>query len=135
MSYHPRIECKDVASFQTTRSINSRLWLVNNDDLEEAILGYAARYATRYEVKIYALTIEGNHIQKVAIFPKANRAHFMRDFNSAVARAVARFQDNYPGGPLWARRYSAEYLVASPDIEDRFFYTVLQPVTDVPPVS
>lgn len=130
MSYHPRIECRDVASFQTTRSRNSQLWLVNNDELEGAILGYAARYATRYEVKIYALSIEGNHIQKVALFPKANRAHFMRDFNSSVARAVSRYQANYPGGPLWRRRYSAEYLPASADIEDRFFYTVLQPVND-----
>jgi hypothetical protein len=130
MSYHPRIECSDLASFQTTRSRNSQLWFVNNEELEDAILGYAARYATRYKVKMYALAIEGNHIQKVASFPKANRAHFMRDFNSAVARAVARFQQNYPGGPLWHRRYSAEYLVASPDIEDRFFYTVLQPVND-----
>ena len=130
MSYHPRIECQDVASFQTTRARNSELWFVNNRDLEEAILGYAARYATRYEVKIYALAIEGNHIQKVAHFPKANRAHFMRDFNSAAARSVARFQANYPGGSLWARRYSAEYLPGDGDIEDRFFYTVLQPVND-----
>jgi hypothetical protein len=79
---------------------------------------------------MYALAIEGNHIHKVAIFPKANRAHYMRDFNSAVARAVARFQQDYPGGPFWHRRYSAEYLVGFPDIEDRFFYTVLQPVND-----
>ncbi|MEY4668951.1 MAG: hypothetical protein RL518_1650 [Pseudomonadota bacterium] len=130
MSYHPRIECKDVASFQTTRTRNSELWFVNNSPLEEAILGYAARYATRYEAKIFALAIEGNHIQKVAVFPKANRASFMRDFNSAVARAVPRYQAHYPGGPLWRRRYSAEYLVGDPDIEDRFFYTVLQPVND-----
>jgi hypothetical protein len=103
---------------------------VNNRKLEEAILGYAARYSTRYEVKIYALAIEGNHIQKVAHFPKANRAHFMRDFNSSVARAVPRFQPNYPGGGVWARRYSAEYLPADEDIEEWFFYTVLQPVND-----
>ena len=130
MSYHQRIECEEVASFQTTRTRNSALWFVNNPALEEAILGYAARYATRYEAKIYALAIEGNHIQKVALFPKANRAGFMRDLNSAVARAVSRYQSEYPGGPLWARRYSAEYLVGNPDIEDRFFYTVLQPVND-----
>ncbi len=130
MSYHPRIECKDVASFQTTRSRNSELWFVNNKELEEAILGYAARYATRYEVKLYALAIEGNHIQKAAGFPKANRAFFMRDFNSAVARAVPRYQRDYPGGRFWARRYSAEYMAADLDIEDRFFYTVLQPVND-----
>jgi hypothetical protein len=41
MPYHPRIECKHVASFQTTRTRGSKLWLVNNDELEEAILGYA----------------------------------------------------------------------------------------------
>jgi hypothetical protein len=130
MSYHPRIECKDVASFQTTRSRNSELWFVNNRQLEDAILGYAARYSTRYEVKLYALAIEGNHIQKVASFPNANRASFMRDFNSTVARAVPRYQTNYPGGRLWARRYSAEYMVGDPEIEDRFFYTVLQAVSD-----
>lgn len=130
MSYHPRIECQDIASFQTTRARNSELWFVNNSELEEAILGYAARYASRYEIKMYALSIEGNHIQKVAHFPKANRAHFMRDFNSSVARSVARFQAEYPGGRLWARRYSAEYLPGDADIEDRFFYTVLQPVQD-----
>ena len=65
MSYHPRIECQDVASFQTTRARNSELWFVNNPELEETILGYAARYATRYEIKMYTLAIEGNHIQKV----------------------------------------------------------------------
>jgi hypothetical protein len=130
MSYHPRIECQDVCSFQTTRTRNSALWFVNNPELEEAILGYAALYTTRHEAKLYALAIEGNHIQKAALFPKANRASFMRDFNSAVARAVPRYQSEYPGGPLWARRYSAEYLVGNLDIEDRFFYIVLQPVND-----
>jgi hypothetical protein len=54
----------------------------------------------------------------------------MRDFNSSIARAVTRYQTNYPGGGLWARRYSAEYLPGDADIEDRFFYTVLQPVND-----
>lgn len=130
MGYHQRIECEQVPSFQTTRARNSELWFVNNSELEHAILGYAARYSTRYEVKLYALAIEGNHIQKAATFPKANRAHFMRDFNSAVARAVPRYQQDYPGGRLWARRYSSEHLVDSQDLEDYFFYIVLQPVND-----
>lgn len=130
MPCHPRVECKKIASFQTTRARNSELWFVNNEGLESAILGYAARYTTRYAVKMYALAIEGNHIQQVAHFPNANRAHFMRDFNSAVARAVSRYQDGYPGGRLWARRYSGEYLPGEADIEEYFFYTVLQPVND-----
>ena len=130
MGYHPRIECKKIASFQTTRSRCSELWFINNKQLEEEILGYAAKYTCRYEVKLYALSIEGNHIQFPALFPKANRAHFMRDFNSSVARAVPRRQTQHPGGRFWARRYSAEYLPGPEDIEEQFFYTVLQPVQD-----
>jgi hypothetical protein len=98
--------------------------------LEEAILGYAAKYAQRYSVKLYALAIEGNHIQQPAHFPKENRADFMRDFNSSVARAVPRYAPEYPGGTFWGRRYSQEFLPGDPDIEKQFFYTVLQPVQD-----
>lgn len=130
MGYHPRIESTKVATFQTTRTRCSELWFVNNAALEDAILGYAARYAARYSVKLYAMAIEGNHVQFPALFPKGNRAHFMRDFNSAVARAVPRYQTAHPGGRLWARRYSAEYLPGEEDIEEQFFYTVLQPVQD-----
>ncbi len=130
MGHHPRVESRKVATFQTTRSQNSELWFVNNPALEEAILGYAAKYATRYRAKLYALAIEGNHIQFPAMFPGANRAHFMRDFNSAVARAVPRYQSDHPGGRLWGRRYSAEYLPGDEDIEEQFFYTVLQAVLD-----
>ena len=130
MGYHPRIECDKIASFQTTRSRCSELWFVNNRQLEHEILGYAAKYSERYKVKLYALSVEGNHIQFPALFPKANRAHFMRDFNSSVARAVPRYQTKHPGGRFWARRYSAEYLPGPEDIEEQFFYTVLQPVQD-----
>ena len=130
MGYHPRIECKKIATFQTTRTQRSELWFVNNTKLEEKILGFAAKYAKRYDVKLYALAIEGNHIQFPALFPKGNRAHFMRDFNSMVARTVPRYQRTYPGGKLWARRYSAEYLAGEGAIEKQFFYTVLQPVYD-----
>lgn len=130
MAYHPRIETKKIATFQTTRTRRSELWFVNNRPLERAILGYAAKYAARYSVKIYGLAIEGNHVHFPALFPKANRAHFMRDFNSAIARVVPRYQKAHPSGPLWARRYSAEYLPADEDIEEQFFYTVLQPVQD-----
>ena len=130
MAYHPRIESTKVSTFQTTRTRNSELWFINNKPLEQAILGYAAKYSNRYGVKLYGLAIEGNHIQSPARFPRANRAHFMRDFNSSVARAVPRYQTHYPGGRLWHRRYSAEYLPGSEDIEEQFFYTVLQAVQD-----
>lgn len=130
MGYHPRIESTKIATFQTTRSRCSELWFVNNNKLEQAILGYLAKYRARYGVHLYAFAIEGNHIQFPALFPNANRAHFMRDLNSSIARAVPRYQRAHPGGKFWARRYSAEYLPASDDIEEQFFYTVLQTVQD-----
>ena len=37
MGYHPRIECKKVTTFQTTRSRCSELWFVNNKELEHEI--------------------------------------------------------------------------------------------------
>ena len=128
MGYQPRIETKKIPSFQTTRTRCSELWFVNNRELEHAILGYAAKYRKRYGVKLYAFAIEGNHIQFPALFPKANRAHFMRDLNSSIARAVPRYQKGHGGGRFWGRRYSVEYLPADADVEEQFFYTVLQPV-------
>ena len=136
MGYHPRIEDKDLTNLLTSRSIQSRLWFINNAPLSEAILSFAAKYSVRYGVKLYALSIEGNHIHGPALFPNENRADFMRDFNSSIARAVPRYT-NHGGGKFWGRRYSNEFLPNGDAIEKYFFYTVLQPVQDglVPKIS
>ncbi|WKZ56827.1 MAG: transposase [Bdellovibrionota bacterium] len=130
MPHHPRIESVDIASFVTTKSRNAELWFVNNPELEQYILGYAAKYTQTYGVQLYALAIEGNHKHLAAHFPRANRSSFMRDLNSNVARAVARHTPEYPGGTFWGRRYSGEFLPGPADIEEYFFYIVLQPVED-----
>ena len=130
MGYHPRIESREVASFCTIRSRNSRLWLIRNPALEEAILGYLAKYGARYGVELYAFAIEGNHLHSLARYPGANRAAFKRDLNSSVARAVPRYVKDYEGGRFWGCRYSSEFVPAAQDIEERFFYTVLQVVQD-----
>ncbi|MDC0357269.1 hypothetical protein OAO01_00505 [Oligoflexia bacterium] len=130
MGYHPRVETKSITTLQTTRCRNSELWFINNPKLTEEILGNAAKCQKRYGVSLYALAIEGNHIHFPALFHKGRRADFMRDYNSAVARAVARNVTNYPGGSLFARRYSAEFVPGNESVEDKFFYTVLQPVQD-----
>jgi len=106
------------------------MWFANNTPVEKAVLGYAAKYAIRHGVKLFALAIEGSHIQLPALFPNSNRADFMRDFNSNVAKAVIRLTENYPGGGLFGRRYSNEFTPGNDDIEEYFFYTALQPVHD-----
>ncbi|MCO6431247.1 MAG: hypothetical protein J5J00_10330 [Deltaproteobacteria bacterium] len=54
----------------------------------------------------------------------------MRDLNSCIAKAVPRHTPEYDGGRFWGRRYSAEFLPGDEDLENYFFYTVLQPVQD-----
>jgi hypothetical protein len=130
MGYHPRIETAEFADFLTTRTRNSELWFVNNKALEQAILGYLAKYATRYKVTLYAFAIEGNHFQAPVQFHHGNRKDFMRDLKSSTARAIPRYSTSYRGGTFWGRRYSNEFLPGTDDIENWFFYTVLQPVQD-----
>jgi REP element-mobilizing transposase RayT len=130
MGNHHRVETDEYADFITTRTRNSELWFVNNAPLENAILAYAAKYREKYNVSLYAFAIEGNHTHLVAQFYEKTRAGFMRDTNSNIARAVKRHVVTYPGGSLHARRYSNEFLPEPDDIENWFFYTVLQPVQD-----
>ena len=116
--------------------MQSRLWFVNNEPLEEVILSFVAKYSARYKVKLYALAIEGNHTQCPALFTEENRSAFMRDLNSSIARAVPRYTE-HNGGRFWGRRYSNEFMPGNEDVEEYFFYTVLQPVKDglVPKIS
>lgn len=94
------------------------------------MLGYLGKFAARYNVKLYAFAIEGNHTHCVADFPELQRSSFMRDLNSCIARAIDRLVPEYPGGRFWGRRYSGELLPANEDVEEYFFYTVLQPIQD-----
>ena len=131
MGYHPRIESNEVTFFSTIRCRNSELWFVNNPKLEERILAHTAKYVEVHSVELYALAIEGNHVQDVADYPLLNRSSFMRDRNSSIAKLVPLYCKDHEGGGLWGRRYSSEIVPKhKDDIEERFFYTVLQPIQD-----
>ena len=54
MGYHPRIESKDKANFLTTRSLQSRLWFVNNEALEDKI-DFLLKNERNYLIKIELL--------------------------------------------------------------------------------
>ena len=120
----------DMASFSTVRTRQSALWLVNNRNLEDNILGYQARYSQRYNVKVYAMAIEGSHVHDLCHYPNCNRSDYKRDLNSMIARSINRNVPNFPGGSVWERRYSVEFVPGDEDIEDKFFYIALQPVKD-----
>ena len=125
-----RIESPDYACFTTSRCINSALWFVNNNALQQRILGCTAKYQEKYGVRLYALSFEGSHIHHTAHFNEGTRAPFYRDLNARTAEAVRYLCPQFLGGPLFERRYAEQAVPTNEDILDQFFYTVLQPVQD-----
>ena len=113
----------------TTRTSGSRLWFLKNPQLEERVLGCLARYQEIYGAEIFAFILMGNHYHLIARFPRRNRALFMRDFNSSVARLVGRYVKSHGRRSVWARRYSYQILACPEDVRHWFFYVALNPVS------
>lgn len=124
-----RIEDPEVIFFIGTRTMNSRLWFVNNDDLHRAIYAFLAKYQELYGVIIYGFVLMGNHYHLVAQFPRSNMAAFMQAFNAIIAKLVQTHVPQFPGGKLWGKRYSAKALPRNQDVQHWWLYTVLNPVS------
>lgn len=87
MGYHPRIETSEYSNLITSRTRDSRLWFVNNEQLEERILGLTAKYTTRHNITLYGFALEGNHLHLVAQMSDNNRAIFLRDLSNHFSEA------------------------------------------------
>lgn len=129
MGYHPRIEHPRYARFYTNRTRNCELWFINNRPLHDEILGYFAKNMQRYNGTTYGIAIHGDHIHHLSQFPDNNASRFSQVFNHCVSISTKR-RTKFEGGNLFARRYSGEYVPENIDIEEYFFYIVLQPVLD-----
>jgi putative transposase len=90
----------------TTRTIQSRLLLTPNPELNRILIGALARAARRYKVGVVAFAFLGNHYHFLARVEDADQlSRFVGLFNSKVAREVARltgWKDK-----IWSRRYQA----------------------------
>lgn len=126
-----RVESPNYASLGTARTINSALWFVNNKPLEERMLGYLGKYREKYTVKLYAFVIFGSHYHLLAHFTGYNRAQFYRDLNARSAEAVRTLVEEFPGGPVFERRYSEQAVpISQASLEEEFFYCALQAVEE-----
>ncbi len=114
--------------FATIRTINSRLWFVNNKKLHQMILSFLAKYSETHGVVVYAFIVMGNHYHLLAKFPKSNKADFFRAFNAITAKLTGTFVEEYPGGKLWGRRVRVQALVRNEDILHWYYYIALNPV-------
>jgi len=129
MTQHLRIEDPKRTGLITSRTLNSRLWFINNPPLEAAILGALAKYQNKHNAVLYAFALMGNHYHTAAKHPDANRALFTRDLNAQIARLTKRFIPEIERGKLWEKRYAEQELPRNEDIEEYFFYCALQAVT------
>ena len=125
-----RVETPEFVCFNTSRTINSALWFINNEKLEHHTLGYLAKYKEKHQIKLYSFVIQGSHDHKCAQFPLANRAGFERDFKARIAEGVRKYVPQFLGGPVFERRYTTQILPLAEDVEDKFFYCALQAVQD-----
>lgn len=112
----------------TIRTVLSRLWFVNNSRFCDEIKGYLAKYQAEFGIEIYHFIIMGNHYHLVASFPRGNRHEFMKRFNRIFANVASRHIPQFPGGPMWARRYRPQALPRKEDVLHWFFYSALNPV-------
>ena len=84
-----------------------------------------SEYRELRSVKLYAFDLQGNHHHRVTDFPLANRAHFMRDFNSMTAKLVQGNVSGIEPGKFRERRYANQLLPQEEDVEKWFFYCAL----------
>lgn len=113
----------------TARTIASRLWFVNTPELQEKILAHLAKYQEMYGVEIFSFVLMGNHYHLLARFPRGNRYKFTGAFNSIVAKLVARYQESFVDGKLWGRRARTQVVPNKEDVEDKFLYVLLNPIS------
>jgi len=121
-------EHESMCFFATIRTIGSRLWFINNPELDERIRAYLARYQEKYQVKIYAFVQMGNHYHLLARFPQRNKAAFFRSFNAIIAKLTASRVELFESGKLWARRVRVQAVPRDEDILKQFLYCALNPV-------
>ncbi|MBP9838709.1 MAG: transposase [Proteobacteria bacterium] len=127
--YDLSIESEEYLWFITTRTLNQKLWFINNSKLEYCILAFLAKYSTLYKVELYAFCLMGNHYHLLARFPNKNRASFLRAFNSIIAKLVATHQKSYPGGKLWGRRAKVQAVPLTQCAVNTLLYSALNPTS------
>ncbi|RME59322.1 MAG: hypothetical protein D6780_05250 [Candidatus Dadabacteria bacterium] len=128
---HPiKVETVTFKNFLTVKLRDGEMWFANDRDLQEIFLGYVAKYQNKYNVVIYGIAIEGNHYHILAHFPEGNRASFMRALGSRIAKTIKKKRGEVRKGSVFESRYDCRYLVDDSSVQDKFFYTVLQPVQD-----
>lgn len=111
----------------TCRTLDSKLWFLNNPILGVMIRAFLAKYQEKYGVEIYEFELMGNHYHLISRFPNGNRANFLRDFDAMIAKLVISLVPGFEG-KVWARRARCQVLLEPEDVKHWFFYVAMNPI-------
>lgn len=116
------IRNKDPEVFRliTTRTVESRLWLVPNSRTRKLFGGILARYQEIFSVEIYAYAFLGNHYHLIIRAPNSNTDEFIENVNREIARRINWIHRKE--GPLWSRRYVDQQIITEEDLTECFLY-------------
>lgn len=116
------IRSKDPEVFRliTTRTVESRLWLVPNSRTRKLFGGILARYQEIFGIEIYAYVFLGNHYHLIIRAPNGNTDEFLENVNREIARRVNWIHKKE--GPLWSRRYVDQQIITEEDLTECFLY-------------
>lgn len=117
-----QIRNKDPEVFRliTTRTVESRLWLVPNSRTRKLFGGILARYQEIFSIEIYAYIFLGNHYHLIIKAPKSNTDEFIENVNREISRRINWFHKKE--GPLWSRRYVDQQIITENDLLECFLY-------------
>ncbi len=110
----------------TCRTNQAEILFVPQGDLNYLLGGIIAFYAVRHEIKLYAVTILGNHYHILCSAQEAKLPIFAENINREMALRVNRLLSRK--GFLWGRRYDDQITIEPVDALDGLIYTTTNPV-------
>ena len=110
----------------TTRTRLAEILLKPSRWLNRTVGGIVARYANRWDIKIYAITILGNHYHVVCQGPSGHLSRFAENINREIAKRINRRLNRR--GSFWGRRYDSQVTIEETDGVRALLYTLTNPV-------
>jgi REP element-mobilizing transposase RayT len=111
----------------TRRCSERRFFLTPSKSTNQLLLFALAVYADRYGILIHAFCFLSNHVHLVLTDPNARLPDFLRDLNSAIARALNAKIGHWDS--FWDNRSTSVVPLESPeDVFSKIVYTLANPV-------
>ncbi len=113
-----------------TRRVHKRQMLLIEDDYVRQVIEYTLGYCMqKYNVKLHAIIVEGNHIHRVETDIDGIRPNFIRDFHSFLGRQLNRYYKE--GDAFFSNKPTNIVDNATPgDALERIVYAMANPVAD-----